>query len=166
VSEPIVKFREFMRLERKRIGDGLSPAELRRWMLLKRSLSQKFSPGLSDASADRRDSVRVPTRLAVTFRDLGEVRNSLMTNLNRGGVFIATDEPSDLGTRLELHLHVEETGKEIVVPVEVISQDVGPDLLSDRRGMGLRFLDLDAETSRQISALYERSLEVALEDSD
>lgn len=156
-------FREFVRLDRKRAAQGLTHTELRRWMALKRRLTQAFSPGLSDWRADQRSSLRVPARLAVSFHDLGELRACLMTNLSRGGVFVATDDPLELGTRLELRLTVEETGKQIEVPAEVVSQNVGPDLRPDQRGMGLRFTELDAEAARQIAELYERALERAAE---
>ena len=103
-------FREYIHLERKRTSKGLSPRELQRWTALKRVLGKEFSPGLSDEKADQRGSVRIPTRLAVAFRSSGELRSSLMTNLSRGGVFIATEQPVEIGTHLELQLRIEETG--------------------------------------------------------
>ena len=75
------RFREYVWLERKRYGQGLTPAELERWALLKRYLSRRFSPNVSDETADKRRSVRIPTRLTVTFRDDKELRSSLMTNM-------------------------------------------------------------------------------------
>jgi Tfp pilus assembly protein PilZ len=39
-----------------------------------------------------------------------------MTNLSRGGVFIATQQPAEIGTRLELQLHIEETGERSTRP--------------------------------------------------
>jgi uncharacterized protein (TIGR02266 family) len=163
VRDIALLFREYIHLERKRIGEGLSPLELQRWTALKRMLGKEFSPGLSDERANQRRSVRVSTRLAVTFRNLGELQRCLMTNLSRGGLFIATEQPAEIGTRLELQLHIEETGEQIDAPTEVVSVDVGPGFASGERGMGLRFLEMTPETQRAIDELYERKLEEAAE---
>jgi uncharacterized protein (TIGR02266 family) len=155
-------FREYIRLDRKRAGPGLTPDELRRWSEYKRRLGKQFSPDLPDGRSDARRSVRVPVKLRVGFHDLGELRRSLMTNLSRGGLFVAHDEPPDIGTRLELHIEIEASGKQIAVPAEVVSQNVGPGMQTGRRGMGLRFLEMDAATQQQVSALYERELSAAM----
>ena len=57
------RFREYTRLEKKRAEGGLTPAELRRWVAIKRMLSRSFSPGIGREQADQRASLRVPTRL-------------------------------------------------------------------------------------------------------
>lgn len=155
-------FREYIRLDRKR-ASGLTPDELRRWADYKRRLGKKFAPDLSDERADRRASVRVPVSLKVGFHDLGELRRSLMTNLSRGGLFVADDQPPEIGTRLDLRIQIEDSGREIAVHAEVVSVNVGPQLLPGTRGMGLRFLELDAATEQEISALYERHLAAAAE---
>jgi uncharacterized protein (TIGR02266 family) len=161
VEDFYAQFRQFVYLDRKRAAEGLSPSELRRWLKLRRILNQEFSPNTSYERAERRESVRVPVRLRVSFTDLGELRESLMTNLSRGGVFIATDRPAEIGTRLELRLHIENTGEEIDVPGEVVAQNLGPQFESGRSGMGLRFLEMKPEVSRKVEALYERKLEEA-----
>ena len=107
--------------------------------------------------------MRVPTRLAVAFRNFGELQCCLMTNLSRGGLFIATEQPAEIGTRLELQLHIEETGERIDTPTEVVSRNVGPGFASDERGMGLRFLEMKPETQRAIDEFYERKLEEVAE---
>jgi uncharacterized protein (TIGR02266 family) len=154
-------FREYARLDRKRAAQGLDPAELRRWSALKQALGQIFSPDLSDHHANARESVRVPARLRVSFASMGELQRSLMTNLSRGGLFVATQEVLEIGARLQLRLNIEETETVLEVPVEVVSQNVGPDFASDQHGMGMRFLDLDDATRKQIDALYERKLKEA-----
>jgi uncharacterized protein (TIGR02266 family) len=158
-----LRFREFIHLDRKRAAEGLTPLELERWAALKRALGREFSPGLSDERADQRGSVRVPARLAVTFHDVGELQRRLMTNLSRGGLFVVTDHPAAIGTRLELRLHVEETGERIAASAEVVSHNVGPGFSSDEQGMGLRFLELKPEAERSIERLYERKLREAAE---
>ena len=79
------RFREYARFEKKRAAGGLTPAELRRWVAIKRMLSRSFSPHVSKGQADQRASLRVPTRLGASFATVGEIRRNLMTNLSRGG---------------------------------------------------------------------------------
>ena len=158
------RFREYARLDRKRDAEGLSPAELRRWSDIKRSLGKTFSPNLSDRYADRRGSVRVPARLAVSFGTVGELQRSLMTNLSRGGVFIATNDALEIGARVRLRVVIEETGKTLEISAEVVSQNVGPHFEYDQQGMGVRFLDVDDETREQIDRLYESHLREAVRD--
>jgi len=150
------QFREYVRLDRLQRDSGLSPQELQRWRLLKRRLAQHFSPDLSLEHMDRRESVRVPTRIAVSFPSDGELARSLMTNLSRKGVFVRTPQPLEIGERFELRIHVEDPPHEIVAPVEVVSQNVGPRLASPEPGMGLRFLEAGPEVEKAINELYER----------
>ena len=84
-----------------------------------------------------------------------------MMNLSRGGFFVATDRPAEIGTRLELRLHIEDSSEEIDVPAEVVSRNVGPNLASGQSGMGLRFLEMKPEVAGKVQALYERKLEEA-----
>ena len=97
-------------------------------------------------------------RLAVQFGNVGELQQSLMTNLSRGGVFITTDHLMEIGSCFELRLGIGKRGKELVVPVEVVSHNVGPRFEKGQRGMGLRFLDLDRDTKREVDELYEQAL--------
>lgn len=155
------RFREYIQLERRRDGEGLSTAEYERWMQLKRLLSRRFSPGVSDEQADERRSVRIPTRLTATFRDEAELRSSLMSNLSRGGVFVATDRPLEIGASLELRIDLADSGESLEVPVEVVSCNVGPNFDRSQRGMGLRFRPTSDEMQRKLDALYERQLKEA-----
>lgn len=147
-------FREYVRLDRLR-SEGLTPTELHRWTLLKRKLSQHFSPGLPDDRADQRESVRIPARLSVSFTSEGALARSLMTNLSRRGVFVETRHLLPIGTILDLRVHVERPSRELVVPAQVVSHDLGP-RLHMAHGMGLRFLDLEPEAEKQLDELYER----------
>jgi uncharacterized protein (TIGR02266 family) len=155
------RFRQFLFLDRKRTADGLTPDELRRWTKLKRLLNQEFSPGTSYERVDRRESVRVPTRLEVGFHDRRELGACLMTNLSRGGVFVSTGSPAEIGTRLELRLSIEDGGEEIVIAAEVVSVNARPDVATPQRGMGMRFLEMKPEVKRLVDELYESQLREA-----
>jgi uncharacterized protein (TIGR02266 family) len=152
------RFREYVRLDRLQREGGLSPAELERWQTLRRFLSIHFAPDRPEAVHDARGSVRVPTRLEVSFASDQELHRCLMTSLSRGGVFVQTEDPLELGSCFTLTIHVEDPRLEISVDVEVASVGVGPDLARNKQGMGLRFLEMSPETEKQLRELYERSV--------
>ena len=152
------RFREYVRLDRKRSESGLSVEELARWRLLKRALASHFDAESGPRTVDRRDSVRVPTRLNVSFESDGELASCLMTNISQGGVFVQTDQPLDLKSRFELRIHVVDPPRDITVAVEVVSVGMGPCFDPDRQGMGLRFLDVEPEVAKQLQELYEQSV--------
>jgi uncharacterized protein (TIGR02266 family) len=155
LADVVAQFREYIRLDRKHRSGGLTPAEFERWTLLKRSLGKKFSPGLSDEDADRRSSLRVPAQLRVDLASIAELRGKLMTNLSRGGLFVATTQLLDIGTRVTLHINVEASHERLEIPAEVVSQNVGPEYEAEPPGMGMKFLEMDAAVERRLAELYE-----------
>jgi uncharacterized protein (TIGR02266 family) len=152
------RFREYARLDRQRRESGLSIQELQRWQALKRFLSIHFAPDHPEKVDDLRDSVRVPTRLEVSFAADREVARCIMTNVSRGGVFVQTEHPLELKTVFTLVIHVESPRREIAVPVEVVSVGIGPAFARDKRGMGLRFLEMTPEVEKQLRELYESAM--------
>jgi uncharacterized protein (TIGR02266 family) len=161
LSDIVVQFREYIRLDRKHRGEGLEPFELERWARLKRKLGKEFAPELSDERSDERGSLRVPARLRVDFASDREFRGQLMTNLSRGGVFVATSYNLPIGTRVELAIHVGPDDRTLEVPTEVVSHNVGPHFEPESRGMGLRFMDANETTHVELDELYERLLHEA-----
>ncbi len=155
------RFREYVELERRRDREGLSKVEFERWVALKRHLTRHFDPELSEERSNERRSVRVPTRLAVTFRDQQELRSSLLTNLSRGGVFISTEHPAAMGAMLLLRIEIASTGELLEVPAQVVTLNVSQDLSRPQRGMGLRFLPNSEELERKLDELYEHQLKKA-----
>ena len=156
-------FREYMTLERARSGEQeISVAEYQRWLQLKRVLNRHFQPGVQDSHEDRRESVRVPARLRAAFQSNGEIRESLMQNISRGGLFISTTEPLPLGTKVEIRVHTEESGENIDVKAEVASHIAGPGLMNEDLGMGVRFIELNESQAKAIDELYEHSLRRAI----
>jgi uncharacterized protein (TIGR02266 family) len=160
VSDAAANFRAFVFLDRKQAREGLSPSELARWTALKRELSREFSGDADTERAHQRGSLRLSTKLRVSFASLGELGQALITNLSRGGVFVATDHVLEIGTRVTLRLHVDQPGKDVEAQAEVVSQNLGP-RGDPKRGIGLRFVDAEAAVRRELDALYERALEAA-----
>ncbi len=159
-------FHRYMSLESRRKSSSLSVVELEEWSELKEILNTHFQPGVSKEHAAQRDSIRVPTHLNVSFESYGEIREVLMTNLSRGGIFVASDRPLPIGTKVRVKIRVEESGNVINVPGEVVSQNIGADLVTEERGMGLRFVGLNPSQKKVVDALYQKALQGAFELGD
>lgn len=155
------QFRHYVLLDRKRKDMGLTPTELRRWMKLKRILNQEFSPADDFEGLERRESVRLPARVRASFRDVGEFQECLMMNLSRGGLFIATDSPLEIGASFELRITLEESGEDLDVPVEVVSHNARPDRATFEPGMGVRFCNLDDAMRAKVDHFYDGKLQEA-----
>jgi Tfp pilus assembly protein PilZ len=91
------------------------------------------------------------------------MRECLMTNMSLGGVVIATTSPLPIGTPFLVRLHIEESGEYLELPGVVASQDVSADLSHEKRGMGIRFVNLSDEQRKLVSDLYEQGLKKAIE---
>lgn len=154
-------FREYKRLERVRDDQGLSIQELERWTLLKRMLAEHFRPGVGHEIADKQASLRVPVRLRVQFDSQGALRECLMTNISRGGVFIAADRPLAIGTVLDLRVQVAETGGSMDLRGEVVTINTGTGLAGSEKGMGVRFVQLSEEAEEFVRELYGDAIEEA-----
>ena len=152
------RFREYVRLDRQRREGTLSLREMQRLQVLRRFLSIHFAPDRPEAVSDLRASVRVPTRIKVSFAADRELAHCMMTNVSRGGVFVQTEHPLEIGTAFTLVIHVESPPRDIAVPVEVVSIGIGPAFARDKRGMGLRFLEMSPDVEKQLYELYESAV--------
>ena len=80
------------------------------------------------------------------------------------GVFIATTSPLPIGTPFVVRLHIEESGEDLELPGEVVSQDMSADLSHEQRGMGIRFVNLSDDQRKRVNDLYEQGMREAVED--
>lgn len=151
-------FLEYFRLERKRTRAGLSVQELERWSRLKGRLDRQMLRDAAMKPEHARASLRVPTRLHCSFASRSDFDEAVITNLSAGGVFIATTSPLPIGEKLNLHMHVAETGASIEVEAVVVSTNVGRHYATTVPGMGVRFSRVGADTVAEIHDLYEREL--------
>jgi type IV pilus assembly protein PilZ len=155
-------FREYGRLERMREDQGLSVEQLERWTHLKRILSSHFRPGVRRELADKQASLRVPSQLRVSFDSYGELRECLMTNISRGGVFVSTPSPLPIGTPFKLRIHVGESGETHELSGEVASVNTRPDMQGESQGMGIRFCHLTEPQQELVERLYGDAMDVAI----
>jgi hypothetical protein len=151
-------FREFMDLEKRRASPGITPEELQRWQLLKRRLAKEFHPNLADEHADQRRSVRVPTLLRVSFPDRRSLEECLLTNISRGGVFVATRAPEPIGATFRISIRIEGDATDLVVDCVVVAENFSDGRSGEVKGMALAFENPDRTTRARLDALYEEKL--------
>ena len=148
-------FREYMQLEKRRVDRGVTPFEFRRWLDVKKTLGKHFQ---ARPDSERRESVRVETRIRVQFESEAMFRDASIHNLSRGGVFIATPFAAEVGTEFVLRIHIESSDKHLEVPAVVVSSNMGDGCNPGVPGMGMRFGNLTEEQRSELDAVYERAV--------
>ena len=140
-------FHEFVHLDRKREGDGITPAEYSRWLFLRAHLDDAFG-SRPPSGGERRGSLRVPTRLKVTYDEASGL-DGTVTNLSRTGCFVRARLPAVVGARLMLVIGLGD-GAVLEVPGQVVSCQAGRE-----PGMGICFTHPSPEVRKQLDLLYE-----------
>lgn len=139
-----------------RVHRNPPPGKSGLWLELKPS--PELSAFVARAAQARREPKlpRVPARpierfesdLDVHIDTLRELAAQYASDLSRGGLFVATDNPPALRARLRLHLTLPD-GEVLTLSAEVVHRVLsGP-----RVGVGLQLLDVTPETFAPIGAL-------------
>jgi Tfp pilus assembly protein PilZ len=130
--------REYVDLNNRRAGAGITPLEYQRWLDLGQQLGKAF-PGHPPLGQ------RGETRIVVEFKDREHLEKAVMMNIRPVGLFVNTPFAPNRGTKLDLRVHVEETGEVFNSRVVVVSIDVGAEFSTAVQGMGLKFRDANCE---------------------
>jgi uncharacterized protein (TIGR02266 family) len=100
---------------------------------------------------------RVPVETNVRIRTADIEAWGLSANLSRGGIFIEADAVMPSDTEVELEFELPETEQSLHSTARVVWAREG-DPVGSRSGMGLQFLAIDRDASRQIeSFVFERA---------
>ena len=106
-----------------------------------------------DSGIDRREHQRYDTSVAVDYASGDTFLFAYLTNISEMGIFIRTEEPLAIGTRLRLRFHVDEAEPldldgEVtwINPLRKVGENINP-------GMGVRFVRLTRELREQVVAL-------------
>jgi uncharacterized protein (TIGR02266 family) len=150
--------REYGGLERKRIQEGVTPLEYQRWLELERTLSKQIFHGSAPDGIERRRHLRVPTRMLVQFRTPHDLKDAVISNISRGGLFISTPFMAEIGSTFTLCIRVDSTGQSVDVPCEIVSRNMGSDLTTSDPGMGVKFVHLNAEQREAVDRLLAAAL--------
>lgn len=152
--------REYGILERKRTGNGVTPDEFIRWSELRTRLEEKFPQGDPPPGAERRETLRLPTRMLVEFRGEGDLQAALIRNISRGGLFISTPVNPAIGTELRLLISIgaeDGNGEKIELPVIVASSGVRG--AGGATGIGCKFGHLDATQKAIVDEIFATALD-------
>jgi uncharacterized protein (TIGR02266 family) len=114
---------------------------------------------MSDRNARRHQRARVPLLVQYRFSPVGEYQTDYTANLSRGGMFIVTDQPREVGSILHIQF-VTRDGSRIIRGRGRIVRSVEQGEGDDRRtGQAIEFLDFDEEDMRFVDALVQRTLD-------
>ena len=161
-DELVQAIRAFKQLDDKRVRGGLTPAEEERWFALKDVIEQEVFPDSAPPPSSRRDSLRVPTAMDVTFEDARGFERAYLRNISEGGVYLETDRPLPMGTRFELSINIADRGERVQLQVEVVWVNAHPSPSSGLEpGVGVAWLDLSPEDKARIKAIVHRALDRA-----
>lgn len=110
------------------------------------------------SDADRRTNKRIPVKLEVNYVNIEGLISDYTVNISRGGIFIATDAPLDIGTMVQLELKLSES----VVPVEIVGEVAWitrPDRSSSLivPGMGVEFRGLNTKAKKSLEQFIEQN---------
>ena len=96
---------------------------------------------MSERDRERRDSGRAALELSVQYERLNALLSDYTHNISRGGTFIRTNRPLEVGTMLSFRIQAPQLGDPILLR-GVVRWVVGASQACDRRpaGMGIAFV--------------------------
>jgi len=154
--------REYGALERKRVADGVTPLEYQRWRDLEETLSQQIFQDARPHAVERRKHLRVPTRMLVQYKSHDQLKEAIIHNVSRGGLFISTRYPPEIGSTFVLIIRVDATGESVELPCEVVTTNVTTNMAgnmqTDRNGMGVKFIGVGSEQREAVDQLFAAAL--------
>ena len=153
---------EFSTLNRRRLfgAPPLDVADLERWGELRSALEEHYGDQLESvlSAVERRSHFRFPTHLQVRFSSGKELRSACLQNISEGGIFIATERPLDLGSRLHLAISNSEVAGEVELHGTVKWVRSAPDV-EGPAGMGICFDGISDEQRVAIRDVVTREAE-------
>jgi type IV pilus assembly protein PilZ len=112
------------------------------------------------SGSDRRGHPRTGIELNVEYKKLNTFFHDYTKNISRGGTFIKTPKPLEVGTEFVFKLRVPELLEPLSLRGQVkwvvSEQDVGKDPEKPEAGMGIQFLYESEEDRLRVEATVER----------
>ncbi len=118
--------------------------------------------GMSDGGRERRETGRAVLQLPVEYDQLNAFLSDYTHNISRGGTFIRTRRPLEVGTALAFRIHAPELGElslKGVVRWVVDAEDAEEDRPA---GMGIAFLYDSAAQQYEVELRLDRLMVDAL----
>ncbi len=119
---------------------------------LQERVSSRFIDGI-----ERRASQRADIVVRVNYQNVDSLFSEFARNINDGGLFVETEAPQPVGTKVELEFKLPGADQPIKVVgnvVRSVSADQGE---SDAAaGMGIEFENLDSDVRQQINEIIQK----------
>jgi type IV pilus assembly protein PilZ len=117
--------------------------------------------------AERREHQRFDTAIAVDYASGETFLFAYLQNISEMGIFIRTDHPSTVGTRLRLRFHAEAAEDPLTLdgevtwinPLRASGDNLNP-------GMGVRFIELSPDKREQVVSLVRTVAYLHEDDGD
>lgn len=104
---------------------------------------------------DNRRQPRLPVDVKVDYRTVGSFITDYTRNISKGGVFIRTSLPLDVGERVRIRLTLPEGDAPFALDGIVKWTATLKDRDKHPPGMGIEFVDFDEEVRRKLEALFK-----------
>ena len=111
------------------------------------------SSGSSDDDDERREHRRYDTSIAVDYASGETFLFAYLKNISTMGIFIRTNDPMPIGTRLKLRFHVDEDDPQVLDGEVTWVNKYRPNGENLNPGMGVRFIELTPDRREQVVAL-------------
>jgi type IV pilus assembly protein PilZ len=106
-----------------------------------------------DRGAERREHERFETSVSVDYASGDTFLFAYLKNISAMGIFIRTNEPLAIGTRLRLRFHVDEADPLVLDGEVTWINPYRPNGENINPGMGVRFIELTPDRREQVVAL-------------
>ena len=119
---------------------------------------------MGNSDSDRREYLRAPIELKVEYKKLNTFFADYTKNICKGGTFIKTRKPLDIGTEFVFKLQVPRLDQPLALRGEVKwvvreGEPLPPEAEEDLEpGMGIRFLYSSDQERREIEGVVERMM--------
>ena len=102
-------------------------------------------PDLSAGKAladNERHEMRCPVALKIQYESSKDFKMDYTKNVSRGGMFIKTTSPIEIGTKMQLELFLPDLNEPLLMSIEVVHRHIYEDDDS-QEGVGVKFIDID-----------------------
>jgi len=119
------------------------------------------------SGAERREHVRFETSIAVDYASGETFLFAYLQNISEMGIFIRTDHPSKIGTRLRLRFHADKEENPLILegevtwinPLRATGDNLNP-------GMGVRFSELSPDKREAVVSLVRTVAYLHADEAD
>ncbi len=120
---------------------------------MKISAQQAQALDANDAP-ERRRAERADLVVRVDYQTVDELFSEFARNINEGGLFVESEAPHPLGTRVDLQFQLPGSDQPVQVSGSVVR--TSPGSADEPSGMGIVFDELDTQTRQHVNELVRR----------